>query len=195
MATAATYVNSTGQGLGPQAVAYAARYLGVPYVYGGTTPSGFDCSGLIQFVWDHLGVSLPRTSQEQASTGIAVPRDQLQPGDLIFYNEPGEGPNSHVAIYAGGGQEIEAPHTGSVVKYEAVDWTHFASARRVAGAVTGFPTGSNGVTQASATTATQAGLTASLGAGVEGLVLTAVFVLGGVALLAWGVVRATGGGS
>lgn len=183
---ASTYTNATGDGLGKQAVAYAARFLGVRYVYGGTTPQGFDCSGLVQYVYDRLGVKLPRTSQEQALSGVSVPRDQLQPGDLIFYNEPGEGANSHVAIYAGNGQEIEAPRPGESVKVAPVDWAHYASARRVAGAVTGIPT----ATQASATDALS--LPGTLTKGVENTVMTAAFVLGGVALLGWGVYRLTG---
>lgn len=191
-ATPGVYSNATGDGLGKQAVAYAARYLGVPYVWGGASPSGFDCSGLVQWVYDHLGVSLPRTSQEQASTGVSVPVSDLQPGDLIFYNEPGEGANSHVAIYAGAGQEIEAPRPGETVKVAPVDWAHFASARRVSGAVTGIPT----ATQASSVTST--GLLdplSGVSSAVNNLVITAVFVLGGVGLLVWGVQRLSGGSS
>lgn len=186
---ASTYTNATGDGLGKQAVAYAARFLGVRYVYGGTTPQGFDCSGLVQYVYDHLGVKLPRTSQEQALSGVSVPRSQLQPGDLIFYNEPGEGANSHVAIYAGNGQEIEAPRPGESVKVAPVDWAHYASARRVAGAVTGIPTD----TASPAAAVTDASATSVLTAGVGTLLTTGAFVLGGVALLGWGVYRLTGG--
>lgn len=182
------YTNATGDGLGKQIVAYAARFIGVPYVYGGTTPAGFDCSGLVQYVDDKFGIKLPRTSQEQALSGVNVPRNQLQPGDLIFYNEPGEGANSHVAIYAGDGQEIEAPRPGESVKVAPVDWSHFASARRVAGAVTGIPTATP-----AADTGTQAGATSILTKGVENLVLTVPFVLAGVALLGWGIYRLTGG--
>lgn len=181
------YTNATGAGLGPQMVAYAARFLGVPYVYGGTTPQGFDCSGLVQFVADNFGIKLPRTSQEQALSGVNVPRDQLQPGDLILYNEPGEGPNSHIAIYAGSGQEIEAPKPGESVKVAPVDWAHFASARRVSGAVTGIP-----VTQASDTTAVPASLTSGITAATGSLVLTVPFIAAGVALLGWGIYRLTG---
>jgi hypothetical protein len=183
------YANSNGYGLGAQAVAYAARYLGVPYVWGGADPHGFDCSGLVQWVYDHLGVSLPRTSQEQASTGVSVAPNELQPGDLIFYNEPGEGPNSHVAIYAGAGQEIEAPRPGESVKWAPVDWAHFAGARRVSGAVTGFPS----VTQAGDVQQTSNGLLQGVTTDTRNLVVTAVFVLGGVALLVLGVQRLAGG--
>lgn len=187
MAGASTYTNASGDGLGKQAVAYAARYLGVPYVWGGESPSGFDCSGLVQFVYDHLGVSLPRTSEEQAKVGVTVPVADLQPGDLIFYNEPGEGANSHVAIYAGNGQEIEAPRPGETVKVAPVDWAHYASARRVTGAVTGIPS-----TATQATDVTSTGLlTGNVSASVTGLVMTGVFVLGGVALLVLGVQRLT----
>lgn len=191
MATAPAYTNATGDGLGKQALAYAARFLGVPYVYGGESPQGFDCSGLVQYAYDKLGIKLPRTSQEQAKVGLAVPRDELQPGDLLFFNEPGEGANSHVAIYAGGGQEIEAPHPGATVRIAAVDWAHFSGARRVAGAVTGIP--GTGTSQASDPTVSTASPADWLTAGVKSLVLQVPFVLAGVALLVWGVSRMAGG--
>lgn len=91
------------------------KYLGVPYVYGGTTPKGFDCSGYTKYVFNQVGITLPRTSQEQAKTGIAVGYGELSPGDLIFSNW-GEGRASHVAIYAGGGKLLEAPRTGKNVQ-------------------------------------------------------------------------------
>jgi len=106
---------------GQQVVAEAEQLLGVPYQWGGSTPStGFDCSGLVQYVFGQLGVSLPRTSEEQATVGTPVASlAQAQPGDLVFY-EPGPGGPGHVGIYIGNGQIIDAPHTGTVVQVQPV---------------------------------------------------------------------------
>lgn len=95
------------------AVAAAASKVGKPYVYGATGPNSFDCSGLTGWAWKQAGVSLPRTSQSQASAGRSVPVDQIQPGDLVIYYSG----MSHVAIYAGGGQIIHAPKPGTNVRY------------------------------------------------------------------------------
>lgn len=188
-----TYANSSGYGLAAQAVAYAGRFLGVPYIYGGTTPSGFDCSGLVQYVYEHLGVSLPRTSQEQASAGTPVAPGSLQPGDLIFYNEPGEGPNSHVAIYAGNGSEIEAPRPGENVQVEKIDWTHFAGARRVATGTGSLATGTSGLLTVGDVTPT--GDTATLGTGtITDLLVKGLFIAGAAGLLVLGATKAFGGG-
>jgi cell wall-associated NlpC family hydrolase len=103
---------SASGALGTAAVALARGYAGVPYLWGGTDPKkGLDCSGLVQLVYRQLGVSLPRTSQEQQNAGTEVPLAQAQPGDLVFFGEPAH----HVGIYAGGGTMIDAPHTGSSV--------------------------------------------------------------------------------
>ena len=97
------------------AVAIAQRYLGVPYVYGGASPSGFDCSGLTMYCYAQLGIGLAHgaTLQQRAST--PVPISALQSGDLVFFGNSSF--SSHVGIYAGGGQMIHAPHTGAVVSY------------------------------------------------------------------------------
>jgi len=91
----------------------AARYVGVPYVYGGTTPSGFDCSGFTQYVYAQLGISLPRTAEAQRSAGTVVSRADAQPGDLIY--SPG-----HIAIYAGGDMEIDSPRPGGTVQFRSI---------------------------------------------------------------------------
>jgi len=98
---------------GSEVVSIAMRYVGVPYVTGGTSPSGFDCSGLTQYVYAQVGISLPRTSSAQGSVGTRVSSSEAKAGDLIW--TPG-----HVAIYAGGGMQIDAPKPGDVVKYRAI---------------------------------------------------------------------------
>lgn len=106
---------------GPDVVADAERYLGIPYQWGGTDPAtGLDCSGLVQHVYSDLGISVPRTSQEQATVGTPVASlADAQPGDLVFYEPSASGPG-HVGIYIGNGQMINAPHAGAVVRVDGV---------------------------------------------------------------------------
>jgi cell wall-associated NlpC family hydrolase len=96
-------------------VGIAMRYLGTPYVYGGSTPAGFDCSGFIMYVFAQVGVSLPHNAAAQYGYGTPVDRSQLQPGDLVFFNGLG-----HAGIYVGGGSFIHSPHTGDVVKISSL---------------------------------------------------------------------------
>jgi cell wall-associated NlpC family hydrolase len=100
------------------AVGIAQRYLGVPYVYGGASPSGFDCSGLAMYVYSQLGVGLSHGATDQQHSTTPVPISALQPGDLVFFGNAGY--SYHVGIYVGGGSMIHAPHTGAVVSYGSI---------------------------------------------------------------------------
>jgi len=98
------------------AVPIALQYLGIPYVWGGSSPStGFDCSGFIMYVFAQIGVSLPHHAASQFAYGTPVSREQLEPGDLVFFDGLG-----HAGIYIGGGQFVHAPHTGDVVKISSL---------------------------------------------------------------------------
>ena len=100
--------------------ALANSFLGVPYLWGGTTPAGFDCSGLVQYCYREVfGIELPRTTFYQCEVGVEVPFEELLPGDLLFFDDGGD--VHHVAMYLGDGYYIEAPHTGDVVKITAMN--------------------------------------------------------------------------
>jgi peptidoglycan hydrolase CwlO-like protein len=107
-------------------ISYASNFLGVPYVWGGTTPAGFDCSGFVQYVFAHFHVSLPRVAADQQKVGTYVSRENLQPGDLVFFGDPAH----HVGIYVGNGYMINAPHTGDVVRIAPLN-SDFSYGRRV----------------------------------------------------------------
>jgi cell wall-associated NlpC family hydrolase len=108
-------------------VSYARRFIGVRYVYGGTSPrTGFDCSGFTRFVYAHFGISLPHYSVAQFDLGRRVARVGLRPGDLVFFDGLG-----HVGLYVGGGRFIHAPHTGTDVQISPLAEYGYVGARRV----------------------------------------------------------------
>ena len=120
---------ATGSANGERIVAIASRYLGTPYVWGGEDPSGFDCSGLIQYAYAEVGVDLPRVSRDQARVGVAIPNlDAAVPGDLVAFGRPVD----HIGIYAGNGTMVVAPHTGDVVKVQRITREPVAIRRIVA---------------------------------------------------------------
>ncbi len=112
----------------------ALNYVGVRYRFGGATPQGFDCSGLIYYTASkYMGVQLPRVSSSMANVGQSVSRDELQPGDLVFFNTRGFR-NSHVGIYLGNNEFLHAPRTGSSVRVEKLSnyWSQrYNGARRI----------------------------------------------------------------
>jgi cell wall-associated NlpC family hydrolase len=123
----ATHASSSVSGRGASVVAIASRYLGIPYVYGGSSPRGFDCSGLTMYVYAQLGVSLPRTAAAQYGATTRIARSQAVPGDLIFFFTGGS--VTHVAIYLGGNMMLAAPHTGDVVKRQSIYSANIAFGR------------------------------------------------------------------
>lgn len=113
-------------GSGTSALAAGLTRVGDPYVWGATGPDQFDCSGLVQWAFQHVGIDLPRTSQAQATVGTPVPRDQLQPGDVVFFYSDA----SHVGIYAGNGTILHASTFGVPVKVQSMGNFSYHSARR-----------------------------------------------------------------
>lgn len=129
---APTTTAPVASGKGSSVVAAARQYVGCKYVYGGTTPSGFDCSGFTSYVYKKFGVNLSRTAAGQYSNGTAVSRSQLQPGDLVMFGKSGI---SHVAIYAGGGTIVHAANSKSGVRTDSLNSRYYnknyVGARRV----------------------------------------------------------------
>jgi cell wall-associated NlpC family hydrolase len=116
---------ATADEVGSAVLEVASRYVGVPYLYGGNTPSGFDCSGFTQYVFGQLGVDLPHQSERQRAKGREVPRSEAKPGDLIWV--PG-----HVSIYVGGNKMIDSARVGTTVQFRRM-WQSNPTFIRVVG--------------------------------------------------------------
>jgi len=114
----------SGKSIRQQVIDYAAEFLGVPYVKGGSTPSGFDCSGFTSYVYDHFGYKISRNSTAQRSDGVGISLSEILPGDLVCYS-------GHVAIYVGDGKVIHAPHSRDVVKYGNLHMMKILDVRRI----------------------------------------------------------------
>lgn len=126
---------STGSASGSEILAEAKKYLGVPYVYGGASPSGFDCSGFVYYVLKQVGISAYRTPADQWNQGSSVARSDLEPGDVVFFANTAGAGLSHVGIYAGSGQFIHSPNSRSTVSYSDLSsgyWSdHYYGAKRM----------------------------------------------------------------
>lgn len=114
-----------------EALATAARMIGKPYRYGGASPRGFDCSGLVYYAYSQAGIRAPRSTREQYRQIKRIPVSQLQPGDLIFFRVSGKGV-SHVGIFAGGDRFLHAPSSGKFVSYASLRNPYWK--KRIAGA-------------------------------------------------------------
>jgi cell wall-associated NlpC family hydrolase len=127
-----TGASAAGSSVAQTAVAFALAQLGTPYRWGGEGGGGFDCSGLVQAAYQTAGVALPRVAQAQYDAGPLLPAGAaLEPGDLVFF---GSSPSavSHVGIVVGGGEMVDAPHTGAVVRIESYAWPDYLGASRPA---------------------------------------------------------------
>ena len=126
--TAASSGTAASGSVRSQVVDYASTFLGVPYVYGGGSPKGFDCSGFTSYVYKHFNVSLPHSSASQYTRVSKVSRDNLQPGDLVFFASSAGGSRiNHVGIYVGNGNFIHAPRPGKVVCYDSLYSSYYSS--------------------------------------------------------------------
>ena len=113
--------------VGEEIAAYAQNFLGTPYVYGGSSTSGFDCSGFTKYVYGQFGYTLNRTATDQLSNGVSVSKDELQPGDLVFFKYRTSKPVSHVGIYIGNGQFIHASTNSYAVQIDDLSSGHYAN--------------------------------------------------------------------
>lgn len=161
-----------------QVIADAQMELGKPYVWGDAGPISFDCSGLVQYVYDQVGIHLPRVAADQQS--YTTPVTNPLPGDLVFYGSPAY----HVGIYIGGGMMIDAPHAGAVVRVEQV-WPGATYGR-----VPGLGTAAAPIVGTITTVASGAGgLVSGVLGGARSIALEGAAVVTGLALGAYGIYR------
>jgi peptidoglycan DL-endopeptidase CwlO len=141
----------SGDVTGQDVVTEASQFEGTPYVWGGSTPQGFDCSGFVQYVYGQLGIQLPRTSEAQAQVGSPVNSlTEAQPGDLVFFagSDGTAASPGHVGIYVGNGEMIDAPHTGTSVQVQSVSSAGpVVAVRRVASTDSTLAASTSGGTQ------------------------------------------------
>ena len=126
LASPAPRAHAAAAGTGTEVADYALGFVGSPYLWGGASPDGFDCSGLVMYVYSNFGVTLPHSSLMMSVCGVAVDRADLQPGDLVFFFNPVH----HVGIYVGNGKMVDAAGLGLGVRIDRL-WSSYSSARRV----------------------------------------------------------------
>lgn len=124
--TKAASTNYNGQAI----VLHSKMFLGLPYVEKGETTDGFDCSGFVKYVYAHFGVNLPRTTYEQVKVGTKISKENLKPGDIVFFGT--ENNVYHDGIYIGGGRFIHSPKSGDVVRIEYLKYMEFYTGVRIA---------------------------------------------------------------
>jgi cell wall-associated NlpC family hydrolase len=128
------YAPRADQDTAIEAAELAKKMVGKPYRYGGHSPSGFDCSGLVYYSFERVGVSVPRTTRSQLKAGVPVASKSLRVGDLVFFDQEGK-KFSHVGIYIGNGRFVHAPSSGKHVRIDSLNqryWRkHFVAARRI----------------------------------------------------------------
>jgi len=120
-APAVTSAPAAPSQVGGRVAALARRFIGTPYRYGGDSPAGFDCSGLVYYVYREAGIAVPRTALEQRAQARHIPSDALEPGDLVFFYTP----EDHVGIYLGNGEFVHAPASGRTVVRARLDSPFF----------------------------------------------------------------------
>lgn len=148
-------------------IAYGKTAIGKPYVFGDEGPNSFDCSGLMQWIFKHFGISLPRTTGQQVGAGYSVPIGQYKPGDLVFSSWDGT-PHSHVGMYIGNGQILVAPHSGTNVQIQTLNstyQTHIDAVRRMPQ----VDDNASGATLGDILSNAQKGVSGAIGSATEGV--------------------------